>query len=87
MGTAELVLIVCVVGPSAGVAGWLTRRRDGERRVYPASAYVAFAGVGVAITLVGALAHTALNFWGGFVVCGLALVSYLTRPRTDGHGS
>ena len=45
------------------------------------------AGIGVAITVVGALAHNAFDFWGGFVVVGIALVSYLKRPRRDGSGS
>lgn len=80
---SELILIICVVVPTVGALSWSRWPREGQRRVYPLSSYLTMAGIGVAITLVGAWVHSAFDVWGGFVVVALALGSYLTRPTNE----
>jgi hypothetical protein len=81
--TTELVIIICVVVPSAAGVGLAVRSRDSVRRAYAVGWYVAFGAIGVAITLVGVLAHTVYLLTGGLVVTAMALTSYLTRPKGE----
>jgi hypothetical protein len=81
MTTAELVLIIVVVVPSAALAGWFIRKRTGGVRLHhPIGVYVLLGGTAVAVTAAGALAHSAFFVIGGLLLLGCTVISCATDP-------